>query len=94
MNRLQEHFGSDNSDETLSLIADLTDTYNDMETRANTSNAEWQTKYNDLDNSWRDRYKARFFEQGSAEVMSSQRADVIDDGKVTTFEDLFTEREG
>lgn len=95
MSRLQARIGEDTSDDAMSFIEDMTDTFNDMETR--TSNGDdWKQKYDDLDKSWREKYKARFFE-GSAsadEVKDEQKADVKDDALTKTYADLFEEREG
>ena len=97
MKRLQERIGEDTSDEAMTFIEDMTDTFNDMETRSNNdSNAEWEKKYNDLDASWREKYKARFFnsETTPADVKDEQEDDVKDDAKEKTYADLFEEREG
>lgn len=97
MKRVQERIGEDNSDEALSFVEDMSDTYNDMETRTNGVNEEeWQKKLDDLDASWRDKYKARFFEGQTTpeKAKEEQEEDVQDDGENVTFEDLFEEREG
>ena len=93
MRRLQERIGEDTSDEAMTFIEDMTDTFNDMETRSSGNNDEqWQQKYNELDKSWREKYKARFFdsETNPADVKDEQE----DDTEVKTFADLFEEREG
>lgn len=97
MSRLQERIGEDTSDEAMTFIEDMTDTFNDMETRSSCNNdSEWKQKYEDLDKSWRKKYKDRFFnsETTSDDVMEEQEEDVIDDGKEKTYTDLFEEREG
>ena len=89
MKRLQERIGEDTSDEAMSFIEDMTDTFNDMETRSSGNNDEqWQKKYDELDKTWREKYKARFFNS------ETTPADVKDDGKEKTYADLFEEREG
>lgn len=97
MKRIQERIGDDTSDDAMTFIEDMSDTYNDFETRVNASDEEdWKTKYDELDKSWREKYKARFFDTGtsSEEIKDSQKEDVEDDGSEKTFEDLFEEREG
>lgn len=97
MQRVLERIGEDSSDEALSFVEDMSDTYNDMETRTNGVNEEeWQKKLDDLDASWRDKYKARFFEGQTTpqEVKEEQTEDIKDDGESVTFDDLFEEREG
>ena len=95
--RLQERIGEDTSDEAMTFIEDMTDTFNDMETRSNGQNDEqWKQKYADLDKSWREKYKARFFnsETTPADVKDEQEEDVKDDAEEKTYADLFEEREG
>ena len=97
MSRLQERIGEDTSDEAMSFIEDMTDTFNDMETRSSgNSDEEWKQKYEDLDKSWREKYKARFFnsETTPAEVKEEQEENVENDGEVRDYEELFEEREG
>ena len=99
MKRIQERIGDDTSDDAMTFIEDMTDTFNDFETRSSGSD-EWKQKYDDLDKSWREKYKARFFEGSTVggttpdDALASQTSDVQDDGEEKTFEDLFTEREG
>lgn len=98
LSRLQERIGDDTSDEAMAFLEDMTDTFNDFETRSSGSNDEqWQTKLDELDRSWREKYKARFFntETTPEDVKEEQKEDVKDDENVEkTFDDLFVEREG
>lgn len=98
LSRLQERIGDDTSDEAMAFIEDMTDTFNDLETRSSGSNDEqWQTRLDELDKSWREKYKARFFntETTPEDVKEEQKEDVKDDENVEkTFDDLFVEREG
>ena len=95
--RLQEHIGEDTSNEAMSFIEDMTDTFNDMETRSNgQSDEQWKNKYEELDKTWREKYKARFFnsETTPADVKDMQEDDVKYDAEEKTYADLFEEREG
>ena len=97
MSRLKERIGDDTSDETMTFLEDITDTFNDMETRSNGANdEEWKKKYEELDMSWREKYKARFFDSETTpvEAKKEQEEDIKDDGEEKTFSDLFVEREG
>lgn len=98
MERIKTIVGEDTSDSAMSFIEDMTDTYNDLESRAGNSNSdEWQKKYDALDAEWRAKYKARFFDGVGTtpeEVKKEQTDDVKDDGEVVDFDDLFKEREG
>lgn len=88
LNAIKERLGEDTSDETLSLIEDVTDTLDDYETKTNDS-TDWKTKYEENDKTWRERYRDRFF---SGEADDVDEPDDIDDDTPDkrTFEDLFT----
>lgn len=89
--------GDSADDNTLAMIENFTDTFNDLEARASDT-TDWKTKYEQNDNEWREKYKARFFEgkEGTDpnEVLREQKEDITDDGKDISFDDLFKEREG
>ena len=90
--KLQERMGSDTSDEGISFFEDMTDTYNDLEKRANGDGVDWERKYKELDESWRKRYRHRFFSGNGGNI-----PDVVtdnneeDDPESIEYEDLFTE---
>ena len=93
-NRIRERLGEDDSEEALSYLEDMTDTWEDLERRASREGEEnWEEKYNNLDAEWRKRYRDRFFNaiEGAKE---DQEEDIKDDGKVRSFDTLFEEREG
>lgn len=91
MARINERVGDDNSDDALSFIEDMTDTFDDLSSSNNTD--DWEKKYNELDAMWREKYKARFMSSGTdpQTVIDDPEKD---DGIETTFDDLFKEREG
>ena len=87
---INERFTDDNSDEVLTLIEDVTDTFNDLETRAADS-INWEEKYNSLDADWRKRYRERFF---SSDYQPEDPEEFEDDEEPelkTKFEELFEE---
>lgn len=88
--------GDNADDNTLTMIENFTDTFNDLETRANDT-TDWKSKYEQNDNEWREKYKARFFDGSAgtepAIVIKEQKEDITDDGKEISFDDLFKERE-
>ena len=43
------------------MLEDLTDTYNDLETRANGDGVDWKKKYEENNSAWQKRYRQRFF---------------------------------
>lgn len=97
MNAVKGLAGDNADDSTLTMIENFTDTFNDLETRASDT-TDWKAKYEQNDNEWREKYKARFFEgkegTDSTTVMREQKEDITDDGKDISFDDLFKEREG
>ena len=97
MNAVKGLAGDNADDNTLAMIENFTDTFNDLETRAKDT-TDWKAKYEQNDNEWREKYKARFFEGDAgtdpATVISKQREDITDDRKELSFDDLFREREG
>lgn len=81
--------GENTDDSVLSLMEDLTDTLTDYEAKTS-DNTNWHDKYNELDTTWRNRYRDRF--------MNRSADDIPDDDepseptrKMRTFEDLFKE---
>lgn len=66
--RLQTVLGSDTSDEGIALLEDMTDTYNDLEQRANGDGVDWEQRYRELDESWKKKYSHRFFSGGASSI--------------------------
>ena len=76
--------GDNSSDEVLSLIEDITDTMN-----ANNNNEYNKQRYDELDASWRQRYKERFL---SGKPTDEDEEDFEDEKpKKLTYESLFKE---
>ena len=82
--------GEDISDESISLIEDISDTYNDVVTRYTTSE-DWKKKYEDNDAEWRRRYIERF--SGKVEDKEDFSEDDKEEKEIKTYEDLFKEGE-
>lgn len=68
--RIHNRMGDDVSDESISFLEDMTDTYNSLEQRANGDGTDWERKYHELDESWKKRYRHRFF-TGESNIPSS-----------------------
>ena len=92
-NRLQDYVGDDTSDRAISLVEDLTDTYNSFEEKKN-DGVDWEAKYNENDKAWRERYSRRFF-TGMSAMPGEDSAEPEE--KVTaeniTVDDIFEEKE-
>lgn len=86
MNRINAYVGEDTSDEALSFIGDMSDTYDEL----NKGSGEWESKYKNLDAEWRKKYKERFL-TGSPEGDDKNDEQVRQDDRATSigFADLF-----
>lgn len=62
--RLSKRLGEDTSDEAMQDMEDFTDTYNALSSKAEGEAAEWKRKYEENNETWKKRYKARFFSSG------------------------------
>lgn len=93
MDTLRGYLGEDMTDEAIEFLEDIADTVDDYERRL-ADVTDWEGKYKELDESWRRRYKERFFEGGTDED-GSFIEDVNEveeqDEAPTTFEELFEE---
>lgn len=97
LSAIQDMFKDDTSDSTLGFIEDVTDTINDLETKASGQD-DWKTKYEENDKEWREKYKERFFSgdtTGKSTVTETEKEPeereygYKDDGSPMTFDDLF-----
>lgn len=98
MERVKVYVGDRSDDETISFIEDISDTVSD-----NVVTDDWEAKYNaevaareELDASWRKRYRERFFGEGTPsgdidETIIDPRDEVVNDPSPRTYEDLFVE---
>lgn len=93
--KINERIGEDASDEALSLIEDVTDTLSDFESRVGTNTEdEWKKKYDELDATWRKKYKDRFFKTDEYENDEKDEKDEKEEQtENVTIDDLFTESE-
>lgn len=82
---IKDRFKDDTSDETISFIEDVSDTINDLETKAS-DETDWKSKYEENDKQWREKYRDRFF---NSEGEGPKQLDE-EPPKPMNFEDLFT----
>lgn len=80
---IKGRIGEDTGDDALTLIEDISDTYDDLETKSKDPE-NWHEKYNQLDADWRKRYKERFYNNEADEPEEMQ-----DPPEVRSFADLF-----
>lgn len=87
--RVRARIGEDTSDEAITLIEDVQDTFSDLETRAS-GETNWKQKYEQNDAEWRKKYTDRFFGNGGQEQEQEQEQE--QDNQIT-FTDLFISKE-
>lgn len=92
--RLHDRIGDDTSDEAISFLEDMTDTFNDLETRATGDGTDWEKKYHELDESWKKRYRHRFFNGGDKSISDEVETVEVDTPtpEEITVEDLFEDK--
>ena len=85
---ISQRIGEDNSDDAITLLEDISDTFTDFENKtADATN--WKEKYEENDKEWRDRYKERFM-NGDAQ-QDEPFVEEIEEPKRYSFDDLFKE---
>ena len=87
LSAIRDHFADDTSDETLTFIEDVTDTFSDLENKAKPGGKDWEAEAKRIDEDWRKKYKERFF-SGKVEEESDEEEK---ETKPLRFEDLFKE---
>ena len=100
MEQVKTLIGDKSDDDTLKFLEDISDTIDDLETKSKGDGEDWKTKYDELDKSWRDKYRERFF-NGTDNKKEEPKNDLLEpsgteddegeDDAPKTFEDLFTE---
>ena len=85
--------GEDTSDEAITLLEDLTDTYDELEkTNKDDDKDNWKQKFEENDKQWREKYRDRFYSSGDDkddnldDVIQSKLDENEDD---ITINDLF-----
>ena len=89
---IRSRVGDSTDDETLEFLEDVTDTLTDLETRASDS-TDWKGKYDELDKSWREKYRERFFSSNPKEKTGNEGFEEKEDKEKKTYEDLFDVKE-
>ena len=82
--------GESSDDNTIALLEDITDTYDDLETRANGDGIDWKARYEENDNEWRRKYTERFY---GSDLKESENKEQEEPEKPMTFDDLFKEED-
>ena len=92
MDKISLIVGDKNDDETLEIISELSDNYDDV---LNTIGEDWKTKFDENDKMWREKYRKRFFD--GSEKNDKEESDSYEEketkNKITSYEDLFETKE-
>lgn len=91
MQILRAKLGEDSSDDTLTLMEDISDTYDELDNKAKGDGTDWKTKYENNDAEWRKRYRDRFYNSDANDNDFNDDNDDDEKPKVLTFEQLFKE---
>lgn len=86
LNSIKDILKDDTSDSALSLIEDLSDTLDNVQTSDET---DWKTKYEENDAQWRQRYRDRFFSKPAQEEDDTDDPEPEETNEPKTFSDLF-----
>ena len=92
LTKLNAFIGEETSEETLALLEDIADSWPEKET-ADDGAEEWKKKYEELDETWKKRYRDRFFD-GTDKKPEHPGNDPghdepKDENELLTYEDFF-----
>lgn len=91
---IKDRIGDDASDEALTLLEDITDTFTDLETKAKGDGKDWKAEAERIDTEWRAKYRDRFFSDPVDDPTPDPEPDSsVDETLSMTFEKLFEEKE-
>lgn len=88
---LRTIFDGRNDTDSITMMENLTDTYEDLNNRANGDGIDWKKRYEENDEMWKDRYKNRFFNGngGNPNLHYPNETNEDSEKKPITIDDLF-----
>lgn len=89
MDAIRARIGEDNSDEAISLVEDISDTFDDIQNNSASDGTDWRAKYEENDATWRQKYRDRFF--NNPDTKDDETEDEGEEIKVLTYDELFKE---
>lgn len=100
LTKIKTLVGDDKGDDSIALLEDVSDTFDDMESKSK-DQTDWKKKYEENDANWRQKYRDRFFEGGTKDREDHQDEDNNNGGAgkpeepelKTKFEELFEKGE-
>ena len=95
LEKVKTYVGDRADDETLEIIEDISDSFESSESaeKIEEIKTEYESKLANLDNEWREKYKARFFSEKDDAENDEDNSDTSDDEEKTDYSDLFEEKE-
>ena len=95
LEKVKTYVGDRADDETLEIIEDISDSFESSESaeKIEEIKTEYESKLANLDNEWREKYKARFFSEKDDTGNDGDESDISDDEEKTDYSDLFDEKE-
>lgn len=89
MGAIRARIGEDKSDEAISLVEDISDTFDDFQSKATSDGTDWKAKYEENDATWRQKYRDRFF--NNSDTKDDEMEDEGEEIKTLTYDELFKE---
>lgn len=83
---IRNRIGDDNSEEAIAFLENMSDTYEDLE-NGNHEGFVTQEEYDNMNNSWAEKYKNRFTEGGNEPLKKKEEEPEINEN--ITINDLF-----
>lgn len=83
---IKAKLGEQTDDDTIALLEDVTDTFTDLEEKANGDGTDWKKKYEETDEAWRKKYTERFY---SADPKPEDPNTETETKEIKNFSDLF-----
>lgn len=90
LSTMKDLLKDDTSDMALSILEDVSDTFDDFQSKAEGDGTDWKKKYEDNDNEWRQKYRDRFFNH-SADDPDDDIETPDDHVEKVKFEELFSQ---
>lgn len=88
LSRLTAFIGEDQNDDAITLVEDMTDTFNDFDNKTK-DETKWKQKYEENDKAWRQKYIDRF----NKGVVEEEEEPEEERETPKRFEDLFSVKE-
>lgn len=86
---IRARIGEDKSDEAISLVEDISDTFDDFQSKGTSDGTDWKAKYEENDATWRQKYRDRFF--NNSDTKDDEMEDDGGEIKALTYDELFKE---